>query len=167
MEAAPGGIIGGRVERMINLDVSKSYGLTALQSNETKSSQESDASQSAESNAQSGPYITVEDPASGYKYTYIVIGKNFKILISCEPMDDKNKKQKENNAAQGEGVSQQQVAAAKNADFMSSNWYNPQSALLQNKLNQSPKENLLEKIRIWEQCALLNKSEASNLDAKG
>lgn len=123
----------------------------------TQSADTSESAQSAEKDTQTGPYLTVEDPASGYKYTYVVIGKNFKVLISCQPMEKEEPDDNKTAAKQ-----EQAVDKAQDPYIIST-----QSFLLQQK-QQKPylRENLLEKIRIWEQCALRDKASAS-FDAEG
>jgi hypothetical protein len=128
------------------------------------SSSESGA-QSTEENKEPGQFITVEDPEHGYKYIYIVIGKHFKQLISCEPMEsNKNDKSGKNTDNGEKQQSKGQTNAVKDNPYIGT----MQSFLAQqNQKKPYLRENLLEKIRIWEQCSLLDKPASKKFEAKG
>jgi hypothetical protein len=127
------------------------------------------AARNTEENAQPGQYITVEDPAHGIKYVYLVIGKHFKMLISCADMENtKDKKAQDgNNKAQNANnnkAPEQEQIQLKDDPYIG----NTQSFLAQqNQKKISFRGNLVEKLRIMEQSALLDKSATEKFDAKG
>lgn len=131
------------------------------QSNKNQSNMES-TRQSTEDGSVQGQYITEEDPNSGYQYVYFVIGKNFKVLISCAPLEKKSKDDKKT-----ESIQKQSEQGKDNG--VRNNPYRNTEAYWAQKKQQKPylKENTLEKIRVWEQCCLLDKHDSQKFDAKG
>ena len=118
---------------------------------------------------QSGPYITVEDPQSGYKYVYVVIGKNFRLLISCQPLKDKQqgteageKQQAENGFA----AKQEPTATVNGMEQLKYTAYAAAQGLLMLPKQEGTKleDNLFEKIRTWKKYGVVSELSESNLN---